>query len=43
MNINIESVRAMALCKNAPIEDKEVNQELLDVYTDMFMSFLGKF
>lgn len=41
MNINIESVRTMALCKNAPIEDEEVNQELLDVYTDMFMSFLG--
>jgi hypothetical protein len=38
-NINIESVRSMALCKNVPIEGEEVNQELLEEYTDMFMSF----
>lgn len=41
MNINIESVRTMALCKNMPLEDEgeSVNQEMIKLYVDMFMSF----
>jgi hypothetical protein len=42
MNINVESVRTIALCEGMPLEDedKSVDQEILKPYVDLFMSFL---
>jgi hypothetical protein len=42
MNINVESVRTIALCDGMPLEDEDesVDQEILKLFVDMFMRFL---
>ena len=38
-NLNIDTIRSLAQCRNNKIQHEKVNQDMLIEYTDAFMSF----